>query len=127
MNNQEKPMDIALDVNSRRAMLLAKITAYVQSHIATQITLKQIAAHCGVSVSTITQLFQKRMGLTFHQYVTHCRMEAACQLIGENIALEEVGRQVGYTDHSTFYRAFKQTFRMSPREYRRSLERKWEE
>ena len=54
MNNQEKTMDIALDVNSRRAMLLAKVTAYVQSHIATQITLKQIAAHCGVSVSTIT-------------------------------------------------------------------------
>ena len=115
------------DAAGRRSLLLDRITDYVHSHMATRITLKQIAAECGVSVSTVTQLFQKKLGITFHQYVTRCRMEAARQLICANIPLEEVGRQVGYTDHSTFYRAFKHTFGMSPREYRRNLERKWAE
>lgn len=127
MSNYETTIKASRDAGSKRTLLMNKITAYVHNHIGTRITLKQIAAYCGVSVSTVTQLFQKKIGITFHQYVTRCRMEVARQLIYTDMPLEEVGRQVGYTDHSTFYRAFKQTFGMSPREYRKDLERKWAE
>ena len=45
----------------------------------------------------------------------------ARKLIFQGRTLESVGREVGYQDHSTFYRAFRQTFGMSPREYRKTL------
>ena len=127
MTNGEKNIPARPNTTQKRNNLLQQIIGYVRSNLSCRITLQQAASHCGVSISTVTQLFQKKVGITFHQYVTRCRMEAARQLIYTDMPLEEVGRQVGYTDHSTFYRAFKQTFGMSPREYRKDLERKWAE
>ena len=90
-------------------------------------SLKDISAHCGVSVSTVTQLFQKQADFTFHDFVTNRRMVMADRLIRDGIPLEQVGKMVGYQDHSTFYRAFRQHFGTSPREYRLQLENKEEE
>ena len=45
-------------------------------------------------------------------------MEMAQKMIHAGIPLEQVGKQVGYRDHSTFYRAFRKYFDASPREYR---------
>jgi AraC-like DNA-binding protein len=101
--------------------MMAKITNYVDAHLNERITLKIIATHCGVSVSTVTQMFHKQANSTFHDFVTSRRMVVADKLIREGIPLEQVGKLVGYQDHSTFYRAFRQHFGVSPREYRCQL------
>lgn len=108
----------------RRQILLGKISVYVDVHLTEKVTLKDLADHCGVSISTITQLFQKEGGTTFHQYLTQRRMEAAMALIRSGTPLEEAGRLVGYGDHSTFWRAFRSTIGMSPRDYWREYRRK---
>ena len=105
----------------RKSALLDQITAYVDANLTEKITLKVISAHCGVSVSTVTQLFQKRASMTFHDFITQRRMEMAKKLISENMPLEQVGKEVGYRDHSTFYRAFRRYFELSPREYRAKI------
>ena len=111
----------------RKSAMMKKITAYVDTHLHEPITLRIIAAHCGVSVSTVTQLFQKQSEETFHDFVTKRRMTMADKLIREGMPLEQVGKAAGYQDHSTFYRAFRQYFGISPREYRLQLENKEEE
>jgi AraC-like DNA-binding protein len=103
-------------------ILLEQITAYVDAHLTEKLTLKDISAHCGVSVSTVTQLFQKRATTTFHDFVTQRRLEMAQKLIREGMPLEQVGKEVGYRDHSTFYRAFLRHFSLSPREYRMQMQ-----
>ena len=117
MNTRERPLTAR-----RKAELLEKIGAYVDDHLDRRITLQQIGAHFHVSVSTVTQLFQRKAGITFHQFLTQKRMDAAETLIREGVPLEEVGKRVGYTDHSSFYRAFKQAFGISPRDFRRGKE-----
>ena len=101
--------------------LLEQITIYIEDNAGKKLTLKETASNFGVSVSTVTQLFQKKSQTTFHGFVTQCRMEKARKLICQGRTLESVGREVGYQDHSTFYRAFRQTFGMSPREYRKTI------
>ena len=101
--------------------LLGRICTYIDENINQKLTLRSVAEQFQVSVSTITQMFQRKTGETFHQYLTRQRMDAARELIRCGTALEDVGRMVGYTDHSTFYRAFRQTFGASPRDYRRDL------
>ena len=101
--------------------LLEQITIYIEDNAGKKLTLKETASHFGVSVSTVTQLFQKKSQTTFHGFVTQCRMEKARKLIFQGRTLESVGGEVGYQDHSTFYRAFRQTFGMSPREYRKTI------
>ena len=100
--------------------LLEKITAYVEANLAQKITLQMIAGQFHVSVSTITQLFRKKEKTTFHHFVTSKRMEKARDLILQGQPLESVGKAIGYQDHTTFYRAFRQTFGISPREFHKT-------
>ena len=116
MMRKERP-----STSQRKSAMMQKITAYVDDHLHERLTLRIIAAHCGVSVSTVTQLFQKKTEGTFHAFVTDRRMERARTLIRQGLPLEAVGRAIGYQDHSTFYRAFRQTFGISPREYRKQM------
>ena len=102
-----------------KQFLLEQITVYVKAHLGEKITLQQIANRFSVSVSTVTQLFQKKSQGTFHGFLTRLRMEKARALILEGMPLESVGREIGYQDHSAFYRAFRQTFGLSPREFRK--------
>ena len=98
--------------------LLDQVMAYVEANLGRKVTLGEIAHQFYVSESTISQLFRKKMGVSFYQCVTQRRLIAAKSLIGQDIAMEEVSRQVGFADYSSFYRAFKQEFGISPRQYR---------
>ena len=115
------------DSGMKKNALLDRITAYVEENLTEKITLERIASHFGVSVSSVTQLFQKKSQTTFHHFLTDRRMEMARTLILQGEPLESVGKQVGYQDHSTFYRAFRQTFGISPREYRKTVFREEKE
>ena len=101
--------------------LMEQISFFVDGHLAEKITLQMIARQFSVSVSTVTQLFQKKSQTTFHGFLTMKRMEKARDLILEGLPLEAVGKAIGYRDHSTFYRAFRSAFGVSPREYRKSV------
>ena len=82
-----------------------------------KITLEDTAKHFYVSVSTITQLFRQKMGTSFYRCVTQRRLIAAKVRIGNGESLEDVGRAVGFTDYSSFYRAFKKEYGITPRQY----------
>ena len=58
------------------------------------------------------------MGVSFYRCLTQRRLIAAKTLIGENVPMEEVSRRVGFSDYSSFYRAFRQEFGISPQQYR---------
>ena len=107
--------------SQKKHALMEQITAFVDDNLTEKLTLKVIATYFNVSVSTVTQLFQKKASTTFHDFVTQRRMEMAGKLIGEDMPLEQVGKAVGYRDHSTFYRAFRRYFEVSPREYRSQI------
>ncbi len=115
------------DRNSRalraeKPELLDQVMAYVESHLAEKLTLGEVARHFWVSQSTITQIFRNKMGVSFYRLVTQRRLIAAKLLIIEGHSLEDVGRKVGFTDYSTFYRAFKQEFGVSPRQFRKQMD-----
>ncbi len=102
--------------------LLDRVLAYVEEHLAQKITLADVAKHFWVSQSTITQTFRNKMGVSFYRCVTQRRLIAAKSLILQGLPLEHINEKVGFTDYSTFYRAFKQEFGISPRQYRKMQE-----
>lgn len=97
--------------------LLNGVLSYIEENLSGRITLEDTAKHFYVSVSTITQLFRQKMGTSFYRCVTQRRLIAAKALIGEGNALEDVSRMVGFTDYSSFYRAFKKEYGITPRQY----------
>ena len=97
--------------------LLNEVLAYIELHLDEKITLEDTAKHFYVSVSTITQLFRQKMGTSFYRCVTQQRLIAAKTCIGQGMSLEDVSRTVGFSDYSSFYRAFKKEYGITPRQY----------
>ena len=98
--------------------LLDQVLEYIQEHMHQKISLAEVARHFYVSQSTITQTFRNKLGLSFYRCVTQRRLIAAKQQIEGDKALEAIAESVGFSDYSAFYRAFKQEFGISPRQYR---------
>ncbi len=99
--------------------LLDQLLAYIEAHMSEKITLADTAHHFFISESTISQTFRKKMDISFYQCVTQKRLIASKALIEQNIPLETVSERVGFSDYSSFYRAFKQEYGISPRQYRK--------
>lgn len=98
--------------------LLDEIMSYVEDHLAECITLADTAGRFHVSESTVSQLFRKRMGVSWYRFVTQRRLIAAKTLIAEGAPLESVAEAVGFSDYSGFYRAFKQEYGISPTKFK---------
>ena len=114
----------ATDERSVRVMkaenpeLIDQITAFIEEKYATHFTIGDLSKQLYVSNSTISHLFKQKMGVSFYRYVTQRRLIAAKPLIEKGTPLEDVCLQVGFADYSGFYRAFKQEYGISPRQYR---------
>ncbi len=77
------------------------------------------AKHFHMSLSAYKKHL-KHENQCFQQISDQVRMDIACRLIThENIALKEVGFQLGFNSSSAFNRAFRRWLGMSPAEYRR--------
>ena len=104
-------------MKAEKPELLDRITAYIERNYTEHITVDDLARQFYVSNSTISHLFKQKMGVSLYRYITQRRLIAAKLMIAEKVPMEEISHRVGFVDYSTFYRAFKQEFGISPRQF----------
>ncbi len=98
---------------------LDKIMVYIENHLAEDIRISDIGQMMALSESSIDKLFRSQLKTSFHRYLTQRRLIAAKTFLKGNIPAEQVSEQTGFSDYSTFYRAFKKNFGLSPTEFKR--------
>lgn len=106
----------------RNGKLIARIVGYMAERLDQPLTLKEVADEFAFSPNYLGQLFKESTGRTFHEYLVSLRMERACELLRDpRLRIYEVAHRVGYRYMPYFSRQFKETYRMTPVEFRNAL------
>jgi len=96
--------------------------SYIESNFRSKLTLPEIAAASGLSVSHFCRLFGRMVGLTPHEYILNCRLHFAERLLclrGAECSIADIAAESGFADQAHFSRRFHRVFRKTPHEYRR--------
>lgn len=97
-----------------------EIRRAVESNIASNISVEQLAFLCNVSLSTFKRRFANIFQTSPNKWILQKRMEMAKELLrhgGEKPG--EVFYKVGYENHSSFTKSFKQTFGITPQDFQK--------
>ena len=82
------------------------------------VTLKDIATHFNYHPNYISALLHRETGRKFTEILLEKRMERAVLLMkNTTLSIEEIAAMLGYSNHSNFYKAFKEYYGVTPREY----------
>ena len=94
-----------------------KIVQYISEHPDT-VTLKKLGSRFSYHPNYISTLLHRETGKSFSELLTQQRMERAVVLLrGTALPIEEIAFMLGYSNSSNFYKAFREYYGLSPREY----------
>ncbi len=87
------------------------LLAHLDSHPG---TLQQMGQLAGMSSNRLNQRFKERYGATIFEFLKQARWEKVEELLGQNVALQDIASAVGYSSVSHFTAAFKKKYGISP-------------
>ncbi len=95
-----------------------EILRYVEEQYQTA-TLEELATEMNVALSTASKIVKKSTGRTFKELLREQRILCAANLLEHtNLPITEIIERVGYDNTSYFHRIFRETYQMSPKQYR---------
>jgi AraC family transcriptional regulator len=95
------------------------IKQYIHEHMDEPLNRELLAELAGFSVPHFHRIFTAHVGENISAYVRRVRMErAARQLLANEVNITEIAFNSGYETHSAFGKAFKQSFGVTPTEFR---------
>lgn len=81
--------------------------------------LSTAAARFGYSPEHLSRTFHSETGISYRLYCDRLRMRRAASLLNGPSSMSEIAEQLGYSDASSFIRAFRQMYGITPGVYRR--------
>ena len=106
---------------SQADALCYRLMNYINTHIYTLTNLKEVASITNYSYSYLSMLFKRTTGQTLLSYYQDCKLKIARYLLLENkLKVGEIAERLNYTSIYAFSRAFKNKYRLSPLQVKKS-------
>ena len=97
---------------------MEEILRYIVHHLDEDLSVDSLSKRFYLSRYYLMHRFKAVTGYTVHQYISQKRLLLAGELIRQGVPVMKAAEQAGFSEYSTFLRAFRNTFHMSPREFR---------
>ena len=97
--------------------LVQKALSIISDNISSELSLERIAGECFVSKYYLSHAFTKEVGVSVYRYILLRRLLLARQMLATGESASAVCRACGFTDYTSFYRAFRSEYGTSPRSY----------
>lgn len=93
------------------------VLVYINGHYAEDLPLDELAKRFFVSKYHLSREFKRLFGTSVHRYQIQKRLAVARQMMLEGTSISETYQRCGFGDYSSFYRAFKAEYQISPKEF----------
>ena len=97
---------------------IEEILRYITSHLDEDLTVDALAGRFYLSRYYLMHRFKAVTGYSLHQYISQKRLLRAGELIRSGVPAMKAAEQVGFSEYSTFLRAFRNMFHMTPKAFR---------
>jgi len=114
----------AAGASTGRQRVVDRVKLVLASDLARRWTLAEIAAEVRGSPVYLTQVFHQVEGLPLYRYQLRLRLARALDLLAHYDDLTALSLDLGFSSHSHFSAAFRQTYGRSPSEFRQSVLRR---
>lgn len=95
------------------------ILDYLNNNFSLPITNKMVGDLFGYHPNYVSNLFQKQLGITLHQYILQIRINKAKNyLLETDMSISEIAEICGFGNNQNFAKKFKQFVHCSPNKYR---------
>lgn len=100
---------------------LAEAMQTTQAYRDTNLSLSSLAARLGLSTHQLSELMNRRLGLSFSRYLREQRVAAAKHMLLDEpcASVLSIGLDVGFSSQSAFYQAFGEIEGTSPGQFRK--------
>lgn len=108
---------VSPDVDIQYDEKIEKILEFINQNLEGDLSIDRLSSELFISKYYLMHRFKSQTGYTIHSYILQKRLIKASGLIRSGRQIGEVCVECGFNDYSSFVRAFKNHFGVSPREY----------
>lgn len=112
--NSDKNRDIE-DIQYNKT--IEGVLNYINSNLENDLSIDTIASEFFISKYYLMRKFKNQIGSSIHNYVVQKRLILARSLISDGLSMSSVCSRCGFNDYSSFVRAFKKVYGVSPSNY----------
>jgi len=102
--------------------LINKTEDYIEDNLTEKITLDMLAKNLNISKYYYHHIFSKNNNETIKELITRVKMErsAVYLVVNKSIPITDIALKYGYSDLSSYNKAFKKFFKVCPTKYRKA-------
>lgn len=101
---------------------IVNILTYINENLDGNLSIDSIASRFYINRYYLMHNFKNQTGYTIHNYISQKRLAKAAALVKKGLQATNVSEQCGFQDYSSFVRAFKKNFGLSPKQYYKAIE-----
>lgn len=93
---------------------IASILQYINHNLKEDLSVETLSARYYVSKYHLMRKFKQETGYTLHNYIVNKRLLMARTLISNGMPVTKAAQESGFTEYSTFSRAYRKQFKTTP-------------